>query len=112
MTTATAPVFDTYTPAAFDFPTLPAPCRWAGGWQDGTFTIEVHADDFVVYLNRWDVDECLSPRFPAQAETVIATAARRARRYAAAVAATRRYAPPPAASLWPICPPPASNELR
>ena len=33
--------FDTYTPTAFDFPTLPDPCRWSGGWPDSVFTIEV-----------------------------------------------------------------------
>ena len=108
----TPATFDTYTPAAFDFPTLPEPCRWSGGWRDGAFTIAVVAGDYLVISARWDIDGCLSSRFPTQAESAIARFAVRARTYAAAVAATKRYAPPPAADLWPVCPPPASDNLR
>ena len=105
--------FETYTPTAFDFPTLPEPCRWSGGWRDGAFTIEVIAwDGYKVSTQRWDIDDVLQKRFPAQVEAAIALAAQRARTYAFAFNITKRYAPPPAAELWPVCPPPASNELR
>ena len=104
--------FETYKPTAFAFPALPDGLRWAGGWEGGEFTIEVHHGTHVVFLQRWDLDMCLAERFPTNAEAAIARAAQRAGVYAAALEATRRYMPPAVSDLWPLTPPPASRELR